>query len=1022
MKKTFAMILCLLLVCFNALAQSTVSGKVVDETGEPMIGAGVLIQGANKGVITDLNGNYTISVDGKNTILVFSYLGYTSQNIVVGDRKVLDVALQPDQSNTLNDVVVIGYGTTKKSDLTGSVANVKLSDIEDTPTTSFDQALQGKVAGVDIMSTTGEPGASTSIRIRGTRSIEASNEPLIVVDGVIDAVSNLNEINPDDIESINILKDASSTAIYGSRGANGVVIVTTKKGTTAKPAVTAKLTFGVSQLARTLDLMNTEEYVRYRNDIVYLNAYRSNPDSETLMATYDVADFKNDTDWVKAITRTAFTKTANVSLSGKANKTTYYASLGWNDTEGIIDGSGFSRITGRLNLNHEFNKWLSVSFKASHSYVKQNPNKAEIGGKSIYVGAIYLAPYIGEKDEVNPLYENGRKINTPRVSIDQIEYYKTRQNSSVSAEIILKPIKGLVISSQNTYTPIHKNTYKYSPSTLPGRYEGQGGQADRSTYQSMQPMSENTVTYSHRFGANHRLKAMLGFSASDLTAEKIDISANGIIDDKLKWNNLNAISTKEGYSLGSAKSRIVRESLYTRVNYDFMSRYYLTFTARVDGSSNFAANRKWAFFPSGAFKWSIKKEKFMRNVRWLDDLSLRLSAGMTGNDAIGAYSSLGVYNSSTNGAVFEGSQPVGFYPQRVPDPNLTWEKTAAYNVGVDFSAFKGRLNVTAEAYASRTSDLLLTLKLIESTGFSSRLTNLGETSNKGIEVTFSTRNIERRNFGWQTDLTISHNTQTVEDVGQEDYVAVMEANNYMMYGYKKGYPVNSLWGFQYAGVFHNVNEVAENYQTRKYVSETTIENDPENYPILEGRAKYIDQDHDGVLSTSDLVYLGNADPILHGGIQNTFNIWNFRVGVYLAYSLGGKIYNYSELYMSGSTNTNQYAYMTDSWHPKRNPNSDIPRAGFGSLHVPSSFQVHDASYLRLKTLNISYTFRFNKSRKPIVRALTIGLTGENLWLWTKYNGFDPDVSTSSDDSTIRRADIGAYPRARQIVANLQIKF
>ena len=317
----------------------------------------------------------------------------------------------------------------------------------------------------------------------------------------------------------------------------------------------------------------------------------------------------------------------------------------------------------------------------------------------------------------------------------------------------------------------------------------------------------------------------------------------------------------------------------------------------------------------------------------------------------------------------------------------------------------------------------MTLKLIQSTGFNSRLTNLGATSNIGGEITINTVNFEKRNFGWQTNLTISHNRQMVEDIGQEEYVSVMSGSGYMMYGYKKDYPLNSLWGFEYAGVFHDIDEVTENFTSKSYVNDVSVAADDQaSHHKLVGRAKYIDQDHDGALSTDDLVYLGNADPIVFGGLQNTFNLYGFKLGVYLAYSLGGKIYNYSELLMSGGKYTNQYAYMTDAWHPVRNPESDIPRAGIGKANVPSSFQVHDASYLRLKTVNLSYTFDFTKLRRSFVRSLSIGVTGENLWLWTKYNGFDPDVSSSSDTSTIRRADVGAYPRARQVVANLQIRF
>ena len=659
---TFVLVLVMLVFSSPSLrAQShVVSGTVLDENGLPLIGAGVLTQDGKRGVITDLDGKYTISILESDKVLSYSYLGYATSQVVVDGRKQIDVTLNPDTSNSLNEVVVIGYGTSKKADLTGSVASVKMGDIEDVPTTSVDQALQGKIAGVDIMSTTGEPGAGTSIRVRGTRSIEASNEPLIVVDGVMDAVEDMNEINPDDIESISILKDASSTAIYGSRGANGVVLITTKKGVTAKPRLTAKVSFGVSQLSRKLDLMDSAELIRYRNDYTYIDAYINNPAKNPSVAKYDIADFPNNTDWIDEITRTAFSETANVSVSGKGKGSTYFASLGLNNTEGIVDGSGFLRMTGRFNVTHDFTKWLSAGLKANYTFAKENPNKANIGGTNVYTGAVYLAPYIGAFDEVNPLYENGTKINTPRVAIDMIDHYKTRQNASFSGEITLKPVRGLTIKSQNTYTPHQVHVFKFSPSTLPARYEGQGGLANRTEYNSDQLMTENTLNYKSRIGKNNNLDLMVGYSASRKKVNQVILAANGIFDDNLTWNNLNAISSKEGYTVNSTDEAIVRQSVYTRLNYNFGSRYYLTFTARGDGSSNFAANNKWGFFPSGAIKWNISNEKFMRGARWIDNLSLRLSAGLTGNDAISAYKSLGIYSSSTNGAVFEGTQSAGF--------------------------------------------------------------------------------------------------------------------------------------------------------------------------------------------------------------------------------------------------------------------------------------------------------------------------------------------------------------------------
>lgn len=998
----------------------TITGVVVDENGIPLIGAGVVSEDGKRGAITDLDGCFSISLLDSDKIIVVSYIGYTTQSILVDGRTKINVNLKPDETNALNEVVVIGYGTSKKVDLTGSVASVKMADIEDTPMVSIDQALQGKVAGVDVMSTTGEPGASSSIRVRGTRSIEATNEPLIVVDGVMDAVQDLNEINPADIESINVLKDASSTAIYGSRGANGVVMITTKKGFTAKPSVNAKVTFGVSHLSKKLDLMNTQELIRYRNDKIYFDNLEAGNGSSNVPA-YDMNAYRNNTNWIDEITRTAFSETANVSLSGKTKSTSYFTSIGVNNTDGIVDGSGFTRLSARFNISHDFAKWLTLGLQANYTYSKENPNKANIGGTNFYTGAVYLAPYLGAYSDTNPLYEGGSYINTPRVAIDQIDYYKTRKVANYSGIITLKPIKGLVIKSQNTYTPHSAHVFKYEPNSLPARYEGQGGKAYRKEYDSTKLLSENTVTYTGKYRGGHALEVLAGYSANMQHNDNVEITADGILDDNLKWYNLNAVGSKENYTISTLTERIVRHSLFARGNYNYNSRYYLTLTARYDGSSNFAANKKWGFFPSGAFKWNISNEKFLKKVRWIDNLALRLSFGQSGNDGIAAYRSLGVYNSSTSGAIFEGSQSAGFYPNRVANPDLTWETTTSYNAGIDFSVLKNRLNITVDAYYATTDDLLLTLQTIESTGYQSRYTNLGKTSNRGVEFSFNSVNIQKRNFGWSTEFSVSYNDQMVDDVGQERYVSVLDSQGHMMYGYKKGYPLNSLWGYQYEGVFKTEQELIDNQTSKEFVS--TVMYSGKNKDTMLGRPKYKDVDNDGMLTEKDLVWQGSSDPLLFGGLQNTFDIYGLKLGVYFAYSIGGKIYNYSELAMAGAYSTNQYRYMLDSWHPVRNPESDLPRAGSVERHVPSSLQVHDASYLRLKTLSLSYKFDLSKKKNCALRDITLGVTGENLFLLSKYNGFDPDVSTNTDTSLpLRRVDMGAYPRARTVVFTLQIRY
>ena len=1023
------LILCTILSFSSFYAQAqgttreiTVSGVVTDNEGHALIGATVATPDGRKGVSTDVNGAYKITLDTMQGVLEFSYLGYKSQSLVVGKRTKLDVVLSPDESLAINEVVVIGYGQVKKNDLTGSVANVKMSEIKDAPVTSIDQALQGRVAGVDIMSTSGDPSATTSIRIRGTRSITASNEPLIVVDGVIDAVSDLSDINASDIESISILKDASSTAIYGSRGSNGVVIVTTKKGSgsLSKPNVTLKADFGTAHIARTLDVMNAQEFAQYYNDRAFFNSSGFSSGTNDYVPSRDPSAYGEGTNWLKAITRTTFTQNYNLSVSGRSNKTNYYANIGFNDTPGIIRESGFRRITGRFNINHKFAKWLEIGYKGSYTFRHIDRNKASIGGTNIWGGAIYLSPTIGLNDVYNPIYENSSRFNSPWATINlNTDYQEQLTNTNVFIATFI-PMKGMRIKSQNSYMVYQRHDYRFYPSTLPRKTEEEGAEAFRYEGDARRLTSENTISYTHKLKSGHKFDVLAGFTAMHEIVNRFQLNAKGLISDNMKWNNMNAISSKENYTASTAFEKVVRESVLARFNYNYRSRYYLTLTARADASSNFAANNKWGFFPSGAFRWNIKNERWLKSKRWLDELAIRLSAGRTGNNAISVYRSLEAYSTSTSGAVFDGSQAITVYPSRLENPDLTWEKTTLYNAAIDFGAFDNRLNISLEGYYSRTTDLLLTLQTAHVTGFTSRYTNIGSTTNTGVELTIESRNIVRPKFSWNTTLTISHNKQMVEDIGHEEYISALSSGGnspFMMYGYKSGYPLNSLWGFKYAGVWKTAEEFERNQYTHTYVSSTT----GNNPMTMRGYPKYVDTNNDGILSEDDLVYMGNSDPFLYGGLQNTFHIGRFKLGVYFTYSLGGKIYNYSELAMGGGNSTNQYRYMIDSWHPVRNPESDRPRAGTDDILVPSDLQIHDASYLRLQNVNLSYTFDLRKKTKAL-RDITLSLIGNNLWLWADYNGFDPDVSTESSGSTLRRVDMGAYPRSRTVVFSIQIRY
>jgi len=1006
---------------FVAGAQTlTVKGRVTDDGGDPLPGALVIVPGEGgtpkATAMADIDGNYSISCDSQG-VLEFRYLGMKDTQEKVNGRARIDVVMQQDASFVLDEAVAIGYGSVRREDLTGSVSNVKMGEIRDNPVTSVDQALQGKIAGADIMTTTGEPGATTSIRIRGSRSIEASNEPLIVVDGVMDAVSDLNDINPADIEDISVLKDASSTAIYGARGANGVILITTKAGSTqasAKPAITFKATAGLSMLPFKPDIMNATEFSIYRNDYSYFRY--EYPDSRPVssMTVPDPFSYGEGTDWIDAITQVAPYQSYYLSLSGGSSATKYFFSASYTDNEGIIKKTGEQRFTDTFSINHQLFKWLKIGYKMNFTFRRTENPLTKIGGTSWWNSAMYLSPLIGERDNYNPLYYNGGVINTPVSVIEnETDFYRRFSNSqTIWGEAELLP--WLKLKTQYNFYQFDRQRFRYYASTLPAKQDREGGDA----YQ------ESLPEYHHTFEANlnvskdwqkiHHLDAVAGFTGFIIDYIRMSAQGKGYLVDSMAWNDLGAVQDKETYTIESYARKKITESFLARANYNYRKRYYLTVTGRVDGASNFADSRKWGFFPSAAAKWNIHNEPFMSRAKNVDELSLRFSVGQTGNDAIGYFLSQAAVN-SFSGYLIDGSRVTSYRPSRISSPDLTWETTTLYNVGLTGKFFNNRLSASLEAYDSRTKDLLLEVSVPKSTGYSKIMQNLGATSNRGIELTIDSRNIVRKNFTWDTSFTISHNDQRVLDVGTEDFVSVYNSPNnnpYMMLGYVKGYPLNSLWGFHYAGVWHNQEEVERNEITHTYAGQTASRS--------LGLPRYVDVNHDGVLNQSDLCYLGNADPVIYGGLNNSFRYKNLKLNMYWTYSLGGKIFNYTMFYMAGGIYTNQYRFMLDSWHPVRNPESDIPRAGNYEVAVPSDFMVFDASYLRLQDLSLSYTL--NLSKKTFLKDVVFTLSGNNLFLMKNYNGFDPDVSSDASGSKIRRMDVGAYPKARKVVFSIQVRY
>ena len=1013
--------------------QMRISGRVCDSSG-PVIGAVAVVKGTMRGISTDFDGQYVIDVAPGET-LVFSYVGLQSVEVPIDatTKSPLNITLQ-ETSTVLSDVVVVGYGKQTKQSVTGAISQVKGDELMKAGgVTNVSSALTGLVPGLVTLNYSGKPGQDDAEIFIRTVSTWNDASPLVLIDGI---ERGMNDIDLGEVENISVLKDASATAVFGVRGGNGVILITTKRGKEGSPTFSASANVTLKMSSKLPKNADSYTGLWYRNSAIE-NQVSMNGDlwSEytptEILRRYRDGDnpyLYPNVDWQSEMLRKhSWSQRYALDVRGGTKFVKYYGSLayvydgdvlkGQDFGQGYVPKNDYKRFNFRTNLDFQPTATTTISVDIDGAWGIERTTTAT---------PAYLWPGIYSKgpDQYPVRYEDGTFANNESgyAMYNPVEYFNfsglerhTRMDINTSFTLNQKldfVTKGLsfraMANFQNYYWSIGPNITASRPIT---KY------IDWKT-------GEETINYPSDYtNSKYGFDYVLG--KYTLSTENIwssggspKMSKNLMYQAQFNYNRTFGLHKVSGLILFNAAGSAFpsyREEWAGRATYDFDNRYLFEFNAAYNGSEKFAKGNKFGFFPSAAVKWNLANENFLKDCDWIDDLSIRVSAGLTGNDAISTYRSLAVLSSTTGGYLFDGSQPVAFYRSRLDSPDLTWEKTAAYNVAIDWSMFKGRLNITAEAYKSKTTDLLMSLAVAAQTGYTSRWTNIGSTSNKGIELSIESQNIVRPNFHWTTTLTMSHNDQMVDDIGSEDFISAYDSpgnNSYMMYGYVKGYPLNSLWGFKYGGTWKNADERKENEITKTYVSVSNTD----------GGARYYDVNHDGVMSREDLIYQGNADPYLYGGLQNTFYIHGFKLGVYFAYSLGGKIYNYSEIYMAGSQFANQYRYMLDAWHPVRNPNSDIPRAGAKSdAALPSDFMIHDASYLRLKNVTLAYTFDLRK-KCSWLRDLTLGVSGENLYLWKKYNGFDPDVSSEGTSSTLRRMDLGAYPKPRTIIFSIQLRY
>ncbi len=972
------------LVSAGAHAQKAVNGVVLDDAGEPLIGVTVSA-GDKNGAVTDMDGKFSLPNVSSNTILKFSYVGFKPQQVRVGNSGNLTVQLAPTDES-LNEVVVIGYGVVKKRDLVGSISSLKQKDIVAVPTTNVLESLQGKVAGLDMTRSSGAVGAGMSFTVRGNRSLTASNAPLILVDGI--AYGSDLSINPNDIESMEVLKDASTTAIYGSRGANGVILITTKKGKTGKAKVDFNAYAGPVLSTNLPKLMNTEQNVAFRREAMRaVGKWSSEADDGVIWDSETLNRIKNgvSTDWMDLIMHTGFTQSYQVGVNGGTEKTQVSASLDYMRETGLLKGDEMSRYGGRVNIVQKLGKKVEAGASVMFNYQQQYASPSGIYNTALKDDP-YGVPY-NEDGSIKkyPFTGSGSTALNPLLDLDKDNYTDETISHRLfgSAYVNWNIIKGLVFRSNLGVDVKHSRQ---------GIFEGVNSSfaqsnkslafASKNETENDSYTWENTLTYTHDFGI-HSLTALGGHSMSKTHYEDSYASGLGYSFEQGLFHNLDG--AQQDYKIKSSLTEQQILSFFARLQYKLMDRYYLTFTMRADGSSVLAKGNKWGYFPSVAAAWRMKDESFLKDVSAISDLKLRLSYGVSGNSAVSAYQTSG--GLSETYYTFGNETAYGYRPYELANHDLKWEKTKVLNFGVDYGMFNNRLYLTLDLYKTWTSDLLLPMIIPGHTGFTSVINNVGKTETRGIDLTITSTNFDTRDFKWTTDLTFTANKEKITSINsdQDDV-----ANGWFI-----GESTKVFYDYQKIGIW----QLDEEAEAAKYGQ----------HP---GDIKVKDLDGDGEISaTNDRKVLGQQTPKWTFGLNNHFTYKNFELSFFLYGRFGHLIRNYANLAFYPSGWANQP--VCDYWTPE-NPTNEFPRPNFNNdqkMLYFSTLGYCKGDFLKIKDITLAYNFPMETIGKIGLSRLRVYATMKNFFTFSHLDNYDPE-----------RGGAMSYPLTKQVVVGVNVSF
>ncbi|WP_432712092.1 SusC/RagA family TonB-linked outer membrane protein [Pedobacter sp.] len=1016
-----------------------IKGTVKDDSGQPLPGATVTIKGQKGGTLTDGNGNFLLQAPSTSAVLVFSYTGYLSREVTVGNQTTINITLQPD-NQSLNEVVVIGYGTARKSDLTGAVGSVKEAELQERPAASLNQALTGRISGVQVNSNSGRPGGRANVRIRGFSSINSSNNPLYVVDGVQLPMGNqaqasqaIDYINPNDITSVEVLKDASSTAIYGSRGANGVILITTKRGQLGESRISYNADFSVPSIGPNFaEVLNAKEFLAVE-DLAYQNMAKYDPEGwaagryasrNPALARTDPRLFDSsgnpiyDTDWFKEATQHKLSQNHQLGFSGGNERTSYSFSLGYRDDEGLIKTSFLKRYSGRFTIDDQLKKWLKVG--GTLSYTKQDENLVDQSDQ-VARSIVEDFPFLPVKYD-NGIYADNRdypnaegRFNVIHRLEDSRYLFNTQTTlgSLYSSITFTKDLEMRTILGANV---ISQENEEFTSRTL--NISEQGNAAARTRREVFWSV-ENFLTYNKRFKDVHSFTGLLGLSWQESAFNNISAVVRGFATDYFLYNNLGAGSLNP--QVGSNQTRQSLNSYFGRINYSLKDKYLFTATGRADGSSKFGENNKFAFFPSAALAWRVSEEGFLKDKTIISNLKVRASVGITGNSEIPPYSSLSLL-SSTYSTVFNDVRVVGTGVNRLANADLKWEKTTQSDFGVELGLFKGKISLEADLYYRKTTDMLLDAPVPRTSGYATIRKNIGSMENKGLELGINTKNFDSENFSWNTTFNISINKNKILSLATPADIFGIGGPNFTNPTniIRIGEAAGSFWGLTRLGIWSE----AEREEAAKFVSYRN------GKTILPGDVKYLDVNGDYAINDADRMIIGNGSPDAWGAFLNTFRYKKLDFTVELQYSIGNDMMDMTTHSSEDRVSlANSYATVLNAWTPQ-NQNTSIAeirdtRAGY--VTNVDTHWIKDASFIRGKNLLLGYTFSNAVATKMRLSRLRVYVSAQNLFLITKdeLQG-DPEATptggyaTDANNVFSQGMNWHSYPRPKIFMVGLNV--